>query len=181
MTKTALRTRSMAYTAMMVALMAICAWISIPTAAVSFTMQTFGVYVAAGLLGARRGTAAVAVYILLGAVGLPVFSNMTGGIGALAGTTGGYIVGFIFLAAISGAVSSRVESKAAALAGMLTGTAVCYAFGTAWYMVLYTANTGPVGLLTVLGACVFPFILPDILKMLLALAVIRAVKPHIQL
>ena len=85
MTKTALRTRSMAYTAMMVALMAICAWISIPTAAVSFTMQTFGVYVAAGLLGARRGTAAVAVYILLGAVGLPVFSNMTGGIGALAG------------------------------------------------------------------------------------------------
>src|SRR5699024_7320287 len=104
-----------------------------------------------------------------------------GGIGALAGTTGGYIVGFIFLAAISGAVSSRFESKAAALAGMLTGTAVCYAFGTAWYMVLYTANTGPVGLLTVLGACVFPFILPDILKMLLALAVIRAVKPHIQL
>lgn len=81
----------------LLALMAICAWISIPTA-VPFTLQTFAVFLVTGLLGLKCGTLSVLVYLLLGAVGLPVFTGFKGGIGALLGTTGGYLVGFVFIA-----------------------------------------------------------------------------------
>ncbi|MDD3920030.1 MAG: biotin transporter BioY, partial [Eubacteriales bacterium] len=81
-------TRDMLYIALAVALIAICAWLSIP-AAVPFTMQTFGVFMAAGLLGKRRGVMAVAVYLLLGIIGIPVFSGFRGGVGVLMGNTGG--------------------------------------------------------------------------------------------
>lgn len=181
MQKTFIRPVEAAYIALMVALMAICSWISIPMA-VPFTLQTFAVFVAAGLLGVKRGVLAVVVYILLGAVGLPVFSNMQGGIGILMGQTGGYIVGFVFLAAIEGWVAQRFKGNYAALfISMIVGTAVCYAFGTAWFMQVYMSAKGPVGLMTVLGWCVFPFIIPDIAKMLLALVVIRRVAPHLHL
>ena len=82
--------RSMCYVGVFAALMAVCAWISIPTPwDVSFTMQTFAIFAAFGLLGGKRGTIALAVYLVLGAVGLPVFSNFRGGVGVLLGTTGG--------------------------------------------------------------------------------------------
>ena len=89
--------RDMAYIALMAVVIALCSWISVP-AAVPFTMQTFAVFCALLLLGGRRGTFAVALYILLGAFGLPVFSGFRGGIGALLGPTGGYIVGFLLCA-----------------------------------------------------------------------------------
>ena len=75
------------------ALMAVCSWISIPTA-IPFTLQTMAVFLAVGLLGGKRGTLAVTAYVLLGAVGAPVFANFSGGIGILLGQTGGYILGF---------------------------------------------------------------------------------------
>ena len=80
--------------ALFAALMALCAWVTVPYA-VPFTMQTFGVFLALLLLGGKRGTICMAVYLLLGAVGLPVFSGFRGGVGALVGSTGGYLVGFI--------------------------------------------------------------------------------------
>ena len=98
-TKTTLKTRDITYIGIMAALMAVCSWISIPTA-VPFTMQTFGVFFAVGALGGKRGTIAIAVYLLLGAAGLPVFAGFSGGIGALAGQTGGYLLGFILSAMI---------------------------------------------------------------------------------
>ncbi len=181
MQKTLTRPAEAAYIALMTALIAICAWISIPTA-VPFTLQTFAVFVAAGLLGAKRSMLAVIVYILLGAVGLPVFNGMQGGMGILLGKTGGYIVGFIFLALIEGWTSRRFKGNTVALfVSMLVGTAVCYTFGTFWFMRVYMASTGPVALATVLGWCVFPFIVPDIVKMLLALVVIRRVAPQLKL
>ena len=95
MTATAkLGTRDMALVALMTALMAICSWISIPTT-VPFTLQTLGVFLACALLGGKRGSLAVFVYLLLGALGLPVFAGFSGGAGALLGSTGGYILGFL--------------------------------------------------------------------------------------
>ena len=94
MTAAKIRTRDVAYIAIFTALMAVCSWISIPTA-IPFTLQTMAVFLAVGLLGGKRGTLAVTAYVLLGAVGAPVFANFSGGIGILLGQTGGYILGFI--------------------------------------------------------------------------------------
>ena len=88
-----LRTRDLTYVALCAVLIAVCAWISIP-APVPFTLQTFGIFAALTLLGGRRGCYAVAVYLLLGLVGLPVFAGFQGGAGTLLGVTGGYILGF---------------------------------------------------------------------------------------
>ena len=87
------------YMGICAALIAICSWISIP-AAVPFTLQTFAIFCVLGLLGGKRGTVAIVVYILLGAVGIPVFTGFNAGLGALLGTTGGYILGFIFIGLI---------------------------------------------------------------------------------
>ena len=93
------QTMDLAYVAVCAALMAVCSWISIP-ATVPFTLQTFAVFCSLGLLGGRRGTAAILVYLLLGALGVPVFAGFSGGIGILFGTTGGYLLGFILMGLI---------------------------------------------------------------------------------
>ena len=92
-----MRTQELARAALFAALIAICSWISIPTA-VPFTLQTFAVFLALGVLGGKLGTLSVAVYLLLGAVGLPVFAGFQGGLGALLGATGGYLAGFLLTA-----------------------------------------------------------------------------------
>lgn len=157
------------YMALCAALIAICSWITVP-ATIPFTMQTFAVFCVLGLLGGRRGSMAILVYILLGVVGLPVFSGFQGGIGALLGTTGGYIVGFIFIGLIYWAAERMFgEKPMARAAAMLIGLAVCYAFGTAWFMFVYARRTGEIALATALAWCVIPFIVPDLVKMGLAL------------
>ena len=97
------KTYDLVYIAVFAVLMAVCSWISVPTA-VPFTLQTFAVFMAVGVLGGRRGTMSVALYIILGAVGVPVFAGMTEGIGILTGTTGRYIVGFLFSALVMWAI-----------------------------------------------------------------------------
>ncbi|MBQ5544882.1 MAG: biotin transporter BioY, partial [Clostridia bacterium] len=92
--------------ALSAALIAVCAWISVPMA-VPFTLQTFAVFTVAGLFGMKRGTLAMTVYLLLAAIGLPVLSGMTGGPDKLVGPTGGYLLGFVFIALIVGFVSDR--------------------------------------------------------------------------
>ena len=94
-------TKRMTRIALCAALLAPCAWLSIPTQP-PFTMQTFGVFLTLLLLGARDGVIAIALYILLGAMGAPVFSGFNGGMGALMGPTGGYIVGFLLICPIYG-------------------------------------------------------------------------------
>ena len=89
------KTYDIVYIAVFAVIMAICSWISIPTT-VPFTLQTFGVFIAVGVLGGKRGSLAVLVFIILGAIGVPVFSGMSGGVGILLGSTGGYIIGFLF-------------------------------------------------------------------------------------
>ena len=154
----------MVYIALFAALITICAWISIPTA-VPFTLQTFAVCLTAGLLGLKRGTLTIAVYLLLGIIGAPVFSGFKGGIGALFGTTAGYLIGFLFTALIVGFVSDKFGRRIPVMAvSMAVGIAVCYAFGTVWFMLLYMKNTGPIGIGAVLSWCVIPFIIPDLVK-----------------
>ena len=170
----------MVYIAISAALIAICSWISIPTA-VPFTLQTFAVFFVLLLLGGERGTIATLVYVLLGAVGVPVFAGFSGGIGILLGSTGGYIIGFLFVGLIyilfEKFFKKNIVMKIVAL---VLGLAVCYAFGTAWFMHVYIKNTGEVGLLTVLGWCVFPFIIPDLIKMALAVIVAKRIEPVIK-
>lgn len=166
----------MAYIAIFTVLIAISSWITIP-AAVPFTMQTFAVFFAVSILGGKRGTLAIIVYILLGAIGVPVFSGFGGGIGVLMNTTGGYIIGFLLSALIMWAAESTLGKKLWVQAlSMILGLLACYAAGTLWFMVLYMKTTGDIGLLTVLGWCVIPFIIPDLLKIALALGLRNALK-----
>lgn len=170
------RTVDMVYIALFAVLITVCAWISIPLA-VPFTLQTFAIFAALLTLGGRRGSCAVGVYLLLGAVGLPVFAGFRGGLGTLLGTTGGYIAGFLLCALLFWAVSARLGEKLwAQVLGCLAGLAACYAFGTAWFLILYTQPSGPMGVLSALGLCVFPFVIPDLAKLGLAILLSRRVK-----
>ncbi len=163
-----LTTRDLAFTGMSVALIAICSWISIPTT-IPFTLQTFAVCLIAALFGGRLGLLATCCYILLGAIGAPVFSGFSGGIGILLGTTGGYIIGFLFTAAIVGFAADHFGRKLPMLfLSMAIGILVCYTFGTAWFMVVYTRNKGAVGILTALSWCVIPYLPADAVKLVLA-------------
>lgn len=171
--KTHLKTYDLVYIALFAVLIAICAWISVPTT-VPFTLQTFGIFLTVGLLGGKRGSMAVLVYILLGAAGIPVFSGFTGGIGRLLGNTGGYIVGFLASALVMWALEKVMGRKTWALAvQMVLGLIACYAIGTVWFMVVYSGTSGTVGLMTVLGWCVIPFIIPDLIKIALALVLTK--------
>ncbi len=167
-TTTHSKTLDMVYIAVFAVLIAICSWISIPTV-VPFTLQTFAIFLSIGILGGKRGTLAVLVYILLGLMGIPVFAGFSGGIGVLAGNTGGYIMGFLLSALVMWAMEKILGRKLWVLAlSMIIGLFVCYAFGTAWFMIVYTRNTGAVGLASVLGWCVVPFLIPDFIKIALA-------------
>lgn len=163
------KTYDMVYIAVFAVLMAICSWISIP-ATVPFTLQTFAVFLTVGVLGGKRGSMAVLIYILLGAIGIPVFAGFSGGLGTLLGNTGGYIIGFLFSALVMWLMEKLLGKKTWALAvSMVLGLVVCYAVGTVWFMVVYTQKTGVIGIATVLSWCVIPFIIPDLIKIALAL------------
>lgn len=170
---TRIKTLDMVYVAMCAIMIAVCSWISIPML-VPVTLQTFGVFLTVGVLGGKRGSLAVLTYILLGTVGIPVFSGFTGGIGSLLGSTGGYIIGFLFAALVMWGMEQFLGKKRWVLIlSMVLGLLVCYVFGTIWFIVVYTNNTGEVAVWTALGWCVFPYIIPDILKIVVALTVCK--------
>ena len=153
-----MKTLDVVYIGLFAAVMAVCSWISIPLT-VPITLQTFGVCCAVGLLGLKRGTLSVLVYIILGLVGVPVFAGFTSGVGILAGTTGGYIVGFVFTALIVGLMTKLLGNKL-------------------W--VYNNGNADAVSLGTVLGWCVTPFIIPDMVKIALASVICTRVKKYVK-
>ena len=156
--------RDMTCTALFTALIAVCSQISIPTP-VPFTLQTLAIFIAGGLLGRKRATLSVAVYILLGVVGIPVFSGFSGGLKALFGVTGGYIIGFLFTAYAVGFICEKFGRKLWMLAvSMAVGLAGCYLFGTVWFMVVYAQKAEPISFMTALGICVVPYLLFDAVK-----------------
>ncbi len=171
----------MAYIALMAVLLAVCSWIAVPVE-IPFTMQTFALFCALGLLGGRRGTAAVLVYILMGAVGLPVFSGFGGGLGRLLGVTGGYIIGFVFTGLVYWLVTAVLGEKMWAMTlGLVLGALAYYAFGTAWYVLVYASGTGTVGVAAAAAKCVVPFLVPDAVKLALALLVARTLPRHVKI
>ena len=167
------KTQALTRTAMGAVIIALCSWISIP-AAVPFTLQTFGIFLVLAALGSRQGSVAVAVYILLGLIGLPVFAGFSGGPGALLGPTGGYIVGFAFIGpACMLADQLPVPALVRSVLGNLAGLMICYGFGTFWFIRVSAASGSVYSLPAVLAMCVVPFILPDCIKLALALTVGR--------
>ncbi len=162
-------TSNMALIAIFTALLAICSWISLSIGPVPFTLQTFGVCVAAGLLGAKRGTVSVVVYILLGAVGVPVFAGFKGGPAVLVGPTGGYIIGFVLSAIVIGNVVRYAKTKKSwrrmliIFLGMIVGDVCCFVIGTAQFMLVMHTN-----LQSALVLCVLPYLLPDLAKIIVA-------------
>lgn len=158
--------------AMFAALLAICSWIMVPSV-IPFTMQTFAVFTMCAVLGTKLSVITVMVYIVLGAIGLPVFSGFRGGVGVLIGATGGYIWGFLLTALACGILidlqkKCGKKSKIFTVLSMLVGLILCYASGTLWYYYVYTSKNGSTTIWAILCAAVFPYIIPDIIKILLA-------------
>ena len=170
--KKAFTTRELVLIAMFSALTAVCAWISIPFGPIEFTLQTFAVFLLIMLLGGMKATISVTVYILVGAVGVPVFAGFGAGLGVLFGKTGGYIIGFLLMGPLFSLMTKLFGKKLLVqIIALVTGLLVCYAFGTAWFMYIYMRDTGDVGLMTVLSWCVFPYIIPDAVKMAVAVLI----------
>lgn len=164
-------TADIAVASVSAALITVCAWISVPIV-VPVTLQTFAVFAVAGLFGMKRSVLAVGTYLAMAAIGLPVLSGFKGGADKLIGPTGGYIVGFVCIALMVGAVSDRTQRKLLpTAAAMVVSLLLCYALGTAWFMVVYTRTVGAVALGTVLEWCVLPFLIPDCVKLILAAAI----------
>lgn len=158
------------YIAMFTAIITVCAQISVPLGIiVPFTLQTLGIFAAAAMLGTKRGVLSVIVYILLGLVGLPVFAGFSGGISVLFGPTGGYIIGFVFTALVTGFITNKFGKKIWILiVSMIIGLLLCYVFGTAWFIILYNMQGKAMNLATALSYCVIPFLIADCLKIIVA-------------
>lgn len=176
------------------ALMAICSFITIPLGftPIPVNLATLGVFLTGGILGKKYGSISLIVYILLGAVGVPVFAGFKGGLGVLAGPTGGYIIGYLAAAFLTGllieivfhktadsgqhADSSRTKSGSLRFAGsilaMIAGLAACYLLGTAWFMI----STGS-GLGAAMVSCVIPFLPGDAVKILAASLLVLKLRP----
>ena len=150
--------RKMTLCAFFAALTAICAWIGIPLGDTVFTLQTLAVFLTLGLLGGKWGTASILCYLLLGAIGIPVFSGFRGGLGAILGPNGGFLWGFL----CTGLCWWAVE-KFGKLPAIVLGQLTCYACGALWYMT-YTGG----GLEFVILQTIVPFLIPDVIKLVLA-------------
>ncbi len=172
--------KSMTFTALFAVIIAICSWISVPTV-VPFTLQTFGVFCAVGFLGGKRGTVSVLIYIILGAIGIPVFAGFSAGAGVLFGATGGYIVGFLVLTIFCWATEKLFGKKLlVSIISMAVGLFLCYAVGTVWFMVVYARSSEPVGVGMAISWCVLPFVIPDLIKMGLAIFVTNRLAKYVR-
>ena len=156
--------RQLVLAALFAALTAVCSQIQIPLPMIPINLALFAVHLCGTLLGAKWGALSMAVYALLGAVGVPVFAGFGSGPAVLFGKTGGYIIGYILCAAIVGLLSRRLGFTFPKLClSMAVGVIVCYVFGTAWFMAISGLN-----LATSLSYCVLPFLPGDAVKILLA-------------
>ncbi len=172
--------RDLTHIAFCTTLIIICAWIKIPFV-IPYTMQSFGIFLCVGLLGGKRALISILLYILLGAIGLPVFSGFAGGLGILFGSTGGYILGFLMPPLLKWAAEHLKCTPKYTLALCLTlGLILCYCFGTLWYLCVYAEGFRMETLSSVLGICVAPFVLPDLLKLVLALLLTNKLKKYIK-
>lgn len=151
-----------------VALLTVCAWLCVPFGQIPFTLQSFGVCLCLLLLGGKWGSCAVLVYLLLGAAGAPIFSGFRGGLGTLLGPGGGYLWGFLLMALLFWLISAKFP-KGKILA-LILGHIVCYAAGSLWYYLVYLHGSGIEGFMGIMLQSVAPFLLPDGIKLAMAVA-----------
>ena len=164
--------RSMVLCGMFSALIALCAWLSIPAGHIAFTMQTFGVFLALEVLGGKWGTVSILIYLLLGMAGAPVFAGFQGGLYPLVGPTGGFLWGFL----LAGAVYWAAEKLCKPL-GVILGMLVCYFCGCWWFQTY--ALTG--GFRAAAVQCVVPYLIPDGIKLTLARSLAKRLRRHIKM
>ena len=157
-----LKTRDMAHIALGIALLAVCAFITIP-ATVPFTLQVFGVFFVLEYLGGKRGAIAVWLYLLCGAVGLPVFSGFRGGFSVLLSATGGFIMAFAAVALLYFVLSCFKLPHWAHYLVAAVSLALIYLGGSLWFVYMMGGT-----IVHALLVCVVPFIAPDIAKIVLA-------------
>lgn len=162
---------NMVMMALFAAITCVLAPLAVPIGPVPISLTNLVIYISLYVLGWKRGTITYIVYLLIGLVGLPVFSGFEGGIGKFAGPTGGYLVGFILMSVICGIFIERWHEVSPVhvtlnMLGMILGTMAAYAFGTAWFCL----STGT-GVVAALSLCVFPFIIGDLIKMGIAVSV----------
>lgn len=168
-THPAFTTKQLALVGLMTAVICILGPLSIiiPISPVPISLGMLGIYFVLCVLGMKLGTISIIIYVLLGLVGLPVFSGFTGGAGKLFGPTGGYIIGYLFMALICGFFLDHwKQNLPMQILGMILGTAVCYFFGTAWLAYQASMNFS-----AALAAGVLPFIPADCIKLVLAMVI----------
>lgn len=172
----AMKTIDMVLCSIFAAVMCVFSMITIPIGAVSITLAVFGVMLIALTLGTKRAVITIALFILIGAIGLPVFSGFKGGISVLFGPTGGYITSYIFIALIVGLLTKKLPANKTAafiikFLACLAGLLVCYALGTVQFVFLQSVN-----ITQALWLCVIPFIPFDIIKIIFAITLSDAIK-----
>ena len=162
------------------ALITVTSWVSIPLGPVPFTLQTMGILAVMLACGGRRGTISVLVYLLMGFCGVPVFAGFKGGAAALTGPTGGFLIGFVLAAMaywllekmiVGRLMTSVLKTWIFGVLNSVVFEAVMYVTGVIWFMTVYAVRTEPVGLSAVLSWCVIPFIIPDIVKLIVAVVI----------
>ena len=169
--------KTMIYCALFAALTAVCSQLAIPIQPVPINLALLSVYIASGLLGGGMGAASQAVFLLIGAVGVPVFAGFRGGVQALVGPTGGYLIGYVAAAFVTGVIVKRLGTGPLKIAlACAVGMAACYALGTAWYCV----QSGTPAL-AALSLCVFPFLPGDAVKIAAAALLVPRLKRVIKL
>lgn len=167
---TAIKVQNLTRAALFAALIALCAWLSLPVAEVAVTLQTFGIFLALFVLGGKWGSVSILVYLLLGLAGAPVFAAFQGGIGTLVGITGGYLWGFLLTG-----LSYWAFEKLCKPVGVILGVLACYLCGSIWFCLYVDCQ---VGIYAAFAKCVLPYLIPDGVKLFLAWTVSR--KIHIQ-
>jgi len=160
----------MALASLFTALLSVCAIITVP-APIPFTLQTFALFLIAGLLPLRSAFPCVLAYIMLGAAGLPVFSGFGAGFGVLLGPTGGYILGFVLFMLVQKLVY-RITAKKQLLLSLVIGLIACYICGIAWYLIYSPSET----LLSAVAVTLLPFIIPDAVKLFFAMLIIKRIR-----
>ena len=161
-------------------LIVVCSWISVPYV-IPFTLQTFAVFFALELLGGKSGTVSVCVYVLLAAVGVPVLSGFKGGIGALAGPTGGYVIGFVLSGLTYLVLPFKGKSFPLSYLACSIALLVCYVCGTLWFWLGYLDNGTIDGLLYALSVCVAPYAAIDLIKIFFAVLIADKLKKLISI
>ncbi len=171
------QTHNLILAAVFTGIIVLCSWIQIP-APIPFTLQTLGIYLCCGVLGGKIATLSTAVYVALGVIGLPVLSGFQGGFGALFGATGGFIMGFVLIPLSVWAFEKTTLARHSLILGGVVGTTLCNILGMIWYGTVYMQGT--VGIVAAFTICVLPYIIPDAIKLTVAVLVSKRVKKLIE-